>query len=74
MDREMLQQHLQQTEKHLAASDKLIRDQRALIAILEKRGYDTAAAKGVLAHLEELRTLHIADRDRLLRALREFAE
>jgi hypothetical protein len=43
----MLQQHLQQT--HLAASDQLIRDQRALIAILEERGHDTAAAKRVLA-------------------------
>jgi hypothetical protein len=28
---EMLQQHLQQTEKHLAASDQLIRDQRGAL-------------------------------------------
>jgi hypothetical protein len=45
MDREMLRQHLQQTEKHLAASEKLITDQRALIARLEERGYDTAKAR-----------------------------
>ena len=70
----MLRQHLQQTEKHLAASDKLITDQRALIARLEERGYDTAKARTGLAHLEEMRELHIADRDRLSRALRELGE
>jgi hypothetical protein len=74
MDREMLRQHLQQTEKHLAASDELITDQRALIARLEERGYDTAKARTALAHLEEMRKLHIADRDRLSRALRELGE
>jgi hypothetical protein len=74
MDREMLRQYLQQTEKHLAASDKLVTDQRALIARLEERGYDTAKARTALAHLEEMRKLHIADRDRLSRALRELGE
>jgi uncharacterized membrane protein len=74
MDREMLRQHLQQTEKHLAASDKLITDQRALIARLEERGYDTAKASTALAHLEEMRKLHIADRDRLSRALRKLGD
>jgi hypothetical protein len=74
MDREMLRRHLQQMEEHLALSDKLITDQRALIARLEVRGYDTAQTKTTLAHLEELRELHTADRNRLLRALREFEE
>ena len=66
MDREMLQRHLEQTEVHLAASDKLIADQRALLARLEQRGFDIASATGVLGNLEELRKLHVADRDRLL--------
>jgi hypothetical protein len=31
MNREMLQQHLEQTEEHIATSEKLIVEQRALI-------------------------------------------
>jgi len=69
MNREMLQKHLEQTEGHLAASNKLIADQRALIAGLAQRGFDTASAKGVLDNIEEMRKLHVADRDRLLREL-----
>ena len=65
----MLQRHLEQTEGHLAASDKLIADQRALIARLEQQGFDITSAKGVLGNLEEMRKLHVADRDRLLREL-----
>ena len=53
-------------------SDKLVEDQKALIALLEERGYDTARSKTALAHLEEMRRLHVADRDRLLQALREL--
>src|SRR5438105_9388643 len=69
MDRETIQRYLDQTEKHLATSDKLVEDQKALIALLEERGYDTARSKTALAHLEEMRRLHVADRDRLLQAL-----
>jgi len=74
MDRELLKQHLQETEKRVAASEKLIADQQALIARLEDRGYDTAQSKTTLAYLEKLRELHIADRDRLARVIRELAE
>jgi len=42
--------------------------------LLEERGYDTARSKTALAHLEEMRRLHVADRDRLLQALRELGE
>jgi len=37
-------------------------------------GRDTTRSKTTLAHLEEMRRLHVADRDRLLQALREFGE
>jgi hypothetical protein len=69
MDRETIKQYLDQTEMHLATSDKLVEDQKALIALLEGRGRDTAQSKTTLAHLEEMRRLHVADRDRLLQAL-----
>jgi hypothetical protein len=74
MDRETIKQYLAQTEKHLAASDKLVEDQKALIALLEQRGYDTAQSKTTLTHLEEMRRLHVEGRDRLLQALRELGE
>src|SRR5215813_3120292 len=74
MNRETIKQYLDQTEKHIDASDKLVQDQKALIALLEERGRDTARSKTTLAHLEEMRRLHVADRDRLLQALREFEE
>jgi hypothetical protein len=74
MDREKMQKYLDQTEKHLATSDKLVEDQKALIALLEERGCDTTQSRTTLAHLEEMRTLHVADRDRLLQALRELGE
>jgi hypothetical protein len=55
MDREMLQQHLQQTEEHIALSGKHLYDQRALIARLERDGHHDEAteAKELLTHLEE---------------------
>ncbi len=74
MDRETIKQYLDQTEKHLATSDKLVADQKALIALLEERGRDTARSKTTLAHLEEMQRLHVADRDRLLQALRKLGE
>jgi hypothetical protein len=74
MDRDTIQRYLDQTENHLATSDKLVADQKALIALLEERGRNTARSKTTLAHLEEMRRLHVADRDRLLQALRKFGE
>jgi hypothetical protein len=53
---------------------RVVEDQKALIALLEERGCDTTQSRTTLAHLEEMRTLHVADRDRLLQALRELGE
>lgn len=74
MDREKLRQYLNQTENHIATTNQLVTDQRALIARFEELGYDTAPSKTILAHLEQLRELHIADRDRLSRMLSELGE
>ena len=74
MDREKLRQYLNQTENHIATTNQLVTDQRALIERFEELGYDTAPSKTILAHLEQLRELHIADRDRLSRMLSELGE
>lgn len=70
----MLQQHLKQTEEHIALSGQHLYDQRALIARLQRGGHhnEATAAKELLTQLEETLRLHLVDRDRLQRALREL--
>ena len=55
MDREMLQQHLKETEEHIALSGRHLYDQRALIARLERDGrqHDATTARELLTQLEE---------------------
>jgi hypothetical protein len=76
MDRDMLQQHLEQTKHHITIGAKHLYDQRALIARLERDGRhdEVTAAKELLAQLEDTLRLHLADRDRLQRALRELGQ
>jgi hypothetical protein len=76
MDRDMLKQHLEQTKHHITISAKHLYDQRALIARLERDGRhdEVTAAKELLAQLEDTLRLHLADRDRLQRALRELGQ
>lgn len=72
----MLQRHLKETEEHIALSGRHLYDQRALIARLERDGRhdEVTAAKELLAHLEDTLQLHLSDRDRLQRALRELRQ
>ena len=72
----MLQQHLKQTEEHIALNGKHLYEQRALISRLAQDGRhdEVTAAKELLAQLEETRRLHLWDRDRLQRALRELGQ
>jgi hypothetical protein len=44
--------------------------QRELVAQLEREGHDPAEAKQLLEQFEEVLTIHVADRDRLLGELR----
>jgi hypothetical protein len=76
MYREMLQRHLKETEEHIALNGKHLYEQRALILRLERDGrYDElTAAKELLAQLEDIGWLHLWDRDRLQRALRELGQ
>jgi hypothetical protein len=65
MDRAMIQDHLNQAERHIADGERHLSNQRALIAELEHDGHDTSAAKSLLRQFEELQALYVADRDRL---------
>ena len=72
MDRERLRRQLDEAEENIAQSVQHVTEQGNLIARLEEKGQDTATPRRLLALLEESRDLHIVERDRLLRVLREY--
>jgi len=72
VDREKLQQYLQEAERNVAQSTMHVVEQHALVARLERDGLDTADARRLLGLFEESRTLYLAERDRLRRELAEY--
>jgi hypothetical protein len=73
MDREKLKRHLDEAEDQVARSIRHVAEQWNLIARLEGKGHDTATARRLLALLEESRDLHLVERDRLLRFIKEYS-
>jgi hypothetical protein len=72
MDREKLKRQLDEAEENVAWSVQHVAEQWNLIARLEETGQATAVARRLLGLFEESRDLHITDRDRLLRVLKEL--
>ena len=64
-DRDTLKQRLAQSEGHMAMSKGHIASQSKYVAELVRDGQDASQALALLLRFEELRKLHIADRDRL---------
>lgn len=69
MDRGMIERHLQQAQRHVSEGEQHIVGQRELLSRLQRDGHDTKEAARLLASFEDLQRLHIADRDRLEKAL-----
>jgi hypothetical protein len=67
----MLKRHLAEAEEHIAVGEKNLARQRELIAKLERDKHDTAQARALLDQFEELQSMHLADRERILRELSE---
>jgi hypothetical protein len=65
MDRARLAEHLAQAERHVVLGEAHLQRQRVIVTELERAGADTGEARRLLANLEEMQTLHVADRDRL---------
>jgi hypothetical protein len=65
MDRETLKDHLAQAEDHLATGERIIAQQKALVAELARDGHDTFGAMRLLIQFEETLTIRITDRNRL---------
>ena len=53
-------------EEHVALGAKNVARQREIIAELERDGHDATQAWELLAQLEQLQAMHVADRERLL--------
>jgi len=69
MDRSALEDHLAAAERHLDEAEWQVTNQRELVAELERDGLDTVEPARLLAELEEVLALHLADRDRLREVL-----
>jgi hypothetical protein len=69
MDRMMLERNLVQAQRHISIGEVCLARQRRVIAKLKHNGEETSFSMDVLARFEELQTLHVADRDRLEKAL-----
>ena len=57
----------------MALSEEYIRIQRERGAELERDGHDASDARGLLELFEELQSMHVAHRDRLVRQLGNIA-
>ena len=71
MDRFFVVKLLQEAKARVAQGEEHIREQRELIAELERDGHDTFVARELLATFEQIQVLHIAGRDRLVKELKE---
>ena len=66
--RDFALQHLAKAQRHMADSERRVRNRRKIVAQVEQRGDDPARSKRLLALFEELYATHVAHRDRLVRA------
>jgi hypothetical protein len=69
MDRELLEDALLAAELHLAEVEWQVANQSEHVARLQREGRDTAGATKLLTELEEVLSVHLADRDRLRKEL-----
>jgi hypothetical protein len=73
MDRQMVEDHLQEAEQHVALGKLHIARQRQIIADLQYKGHDSTRALELLATLEDLQKSHEASRDRATAELRKLS-
>jgi hypothetical protein len=59
---------LVEAEAYVARGEDHIRQQRKVVAELEREGRDATVARNLLAIFEDLQKQYIAERDRLMRA------
>ena len=71
MDRALLLQLLVQAERDVAAGERKLARQREIITTLERDGHDATKAVALLAQLNHIQAMRVADRDGLVQDLTE---
>ena len=66
---DMLREHLAQAESHIAIGEEHLRKQRRIIAELEEHGHNTKMARELLKEFEDVQTMHVADKERVLKEI-----
>ena len=65
----ILEEHLAQTERHVAEGEATLARQRAIIAALERDRHDARFARALLRQFEEVQAMHVEGRARLRKEL-----
>jgi hypothetical protein len=74
MDRTVIIEHLALAQKHIVEGELRVRQQRVYVAKLASRGEDAGLSKRILARLEAVLAMHVADCNRLIRELDDPAQ
>ena len=64
-----VERRLAQANRHVVEGERILAQQRKLVALLQRFGRDPARARDVLGQLEKKQAMLIAERNRLLRVL-----
>ncbi len=70
----MILDHLAMVRRHVARGEQIVARQHEIIARLERAGCDTSYARRLLLQFEEVQSLHVADRERLEKALAKISK
>ena len=74
MDRQLLLEHLAETDRHIVMGRNLIARQQAEILRRQREGRDATRAERILEEALESQAMHVANRERLLKELRDHHE
>ena len=69
MNREQVEEHLTQADRHVAAGTRRVLEQRELVAHLEREGLPTESATKLLQTFERTLDEMVADRERIRQEL-----
>jgi hypothetical protein len=72
MDRELLEKSLAEADRRIAEAERHVANQLEFVARLERDGRDPTQGMQLLQQFEEMLAMHVADRDRLRNAIRDF--
>jgi hypothetical protein len=71
MDRMMISLHLAQADERVRNGTRQVERQRTIVSQLDHYGRDATRARKLLAELEKLLAMHVAERERLIQDLNQ---